>query len=177
RDLVGDLLEGERLAAGASALAPETVDLRRLAAEAAAEARATPQVDASIGPVRADPARLRLLLRNLSANARRHAADAPQPPVLFLRRAGGELELGLRDFGPGVPQEALARLAEPFYRPDGARTRASGGVGLGLHLCQQMATAVLGGTLRLLDTDTGHGAHFCLTLPVVAPDRLQPAAG
>ncbi|MBI3156125.1 MAG: HAMP domain-containing histidine kinase [Burkholderiales bacterium] len=154
RDLVGDLLEGERLAAGASALAPETVDLRALAAEAAAAAGATPEVDASIGPVRADPARLRLLLRNLSANARRHAADAPRPPVLFLRRAGGALELGLRDFGPGVPPDALPRLAEPFYRPDGARTRTSGGVGLGLHLCRRVAQAH-GGALQIRNAAPG----------------------
>lgn len=56
-----------------------------------------------------------------------------------MRRAGGELDLGLRGFGPGLPQEALPRRAEPFYRPDGARTRSSGGVGLGLRLCRRVA--------------------------------------
>jgi signal transduction histidine kinase len=161
RDLIADLLESERLAAGASALAPEVVDLGALLHETAAEAGVPVEVAPGIGPVRADPARLRLLLRNLLANARRHAADAPKPPLLFLRRAGDdaallgpELELGLRDFGPGVPPDVLPRLAEPFYRPDSARTRASGGVGLGLHLCRRVAQAH-GGQLLLRNAAPG----------------------
>jgi signal transduction histidine kinase len=162
RDLITDLREGERLAAGASALALEPVDLAALVREMAAEAGVhadvhvdgAPDAAPGIGTVRADPARLRLLLRNLLANARRHAADAPRPPVLFLRRAGEMLELGLRDFGPGVPDDALPRLAEPFYRPDSARTRASGGVGLGLHLCRRVAEAH-GGTLQIRNAGPG----------------------
>ena len=81
--------------------------------------------------------------------------------------------LTVSDDGRGITTKDKARIWDPFFTTQ----RHRGGTGLGLHLCQQMATAVLGGTLRLLDTDTGHGAHFCLTLPVVAPDRLQPAAG
>ncbi|MCP5283373.1 MAG: HAMP domain-containing protein [Burkholderiaceae bacterium] len=154
RDLIADLLESERLAAGAAALATETVDLGALVREAAAESGVQPAVEPGVAPVRADPARLRLLLRNVLTNARRHAADAPQPPVLFLRRAGDALELGLRDFGPGVPPEALAHLAEPFYRPDSARTRAAGGVGLGLHLCRRVAEAH-GGTLQIRNAMPG----------------------
>lgn len=154
RDLIADLLESERLAAGAAALATETVDLGALVREVAAESGVQPAVEPGVAPARADPARLHLLLRNLLANARRHAADAPQPPVLFLRRAGDALELGLRDFGPGVPPEALAHLAEPFYRPDSARTRAAGGVGLGLHLCRRVAEAH-GGTLQVRNAMPG----------------------
>ncbi len=163
RDLVGDLLEGERLAAGASALATEPVDLAALLRQVAEEAQdvdgAGPALALApgIGLVRADPARLRLLLRNLLANARRHAGEAPQPPQLFLRRAADDpvlLELGLRDFGPGVPPEVLPRLAEPFYRPDSARTRGAGGVGLGLHLCRRVAQAH-GGSLVLRHAQPG----------------------
>ena len=54
----------------------------------------------------ADATRLRLLLRNLLENTRRHAADAASPPVVFLRQeTDGRLALGVRDFGPGVPPE------------------------------------------------------------------------
>lgn len=167
RDLITDLLEGERLAAGPAALVTTDVDLRALLREAAAEAMAQPAtmggaagvelavaVSGDEARVRADPTRLRLLLRNLLANARRHAADAPRPPQLFLRRAGDALELGLRDFGPGVPPQALVHLAEPFYRPDGARTRAAGGVGLGLHLCRRVAEAH-GGRLHIRNATPG----------------------
>lgn len=154
RDLVSDLLESERLAAGAAALATEPVDLGTLLREAAAEGGAEATVEPGIGWQQVDPARLRLLLRNLLANAHRHAADAPQPPQAFLRRAGDALELGVRDFGPGVPADVLPRLAEPFYRPDSARTRTGGGVGLGLHLCRRVAQAH-GGALRIANANPG----------------------
>ena len=158
RDLITDLLESERLAAGAVALRTEVLDLAALVKQAAADAGADcavePDVAAAVRAVQADPARLRLLLRNLLANARRHAADASQPPLLFLRRAGSALELGLRDFGPGVSPQVLAHLAEPFYRPDEARTRSAGGVGLGLHLCRRVAEAH-GGRLIIRNASPG----------------------
>lgn len=154
RDLVSDLLESERLAAGAPALAQEPVDLQALLQETAAEAGVATMLEPGIGPVQADPARLRLLLRNLLANARRHAPDAARGPQLFLRRVGDEIELGLRDHGPGVPPEVLPRLAEPFYRPDAARSRGAGGVGLGLHLCRRVAQAH-GGRLQIRNAAPG----------------------
>jgi signal transduction histidine kinase len=166
RELVTDLLEGERLAAGGAALALQRVDLHALAREVAAEAGIDTMIDDGVVPLRADPARLRLLLRNLLANARRHATDAPQPPTLLLRRAGAALELGLRDHGPGVPSELIPRLTEPFYRPDAARTRTAGGTGLGLHLCRRVAEAHGG---RLLIRNAGPG------LEVVMHWRPQPA--
>ena len=158
RDLITSLLESERLAGvaqGHGALQTESLDLASLAREVAA-AQGLPltlQLDESIGFVQADSTRLRLLLRNLIENARRHAADAPQPPQLFLRhevdgQGAPRLALGLRDHGPGVAPELLPRLAEAFYRPDSARTRSSGGVGLGLHLCRLVAQAH-GGELRV----------------------------
>jgi signal transduction histidine kinase len=49
--------------------------------------------------------------------------------------------LSVRDFGPGVDEAVLQRLAQPFYRPDSARERATGGVGLGLYLSRLIAQA------------------------------------
>lgn len=139
RDLVSDLLEGERLAGGHAALLAEPVNLPALVREAAGDAELA--IDEGIGTVRADPVRLRLLLRNLLDNARRHGGAASKPQV-FLRRADGDtLELGVRDHGPGVDPAVLPQLAQAFYRPDSARTRSAGGVGLGLHLCRLVAQA------------------------------------
>lgn len=130
----------------------------------------TVRVDRDLPPMSLDPARIRLLLRNLLDNAWRHGGDAARSPELTVRagrgsaalrggvagRGGlavrgsvpgpdGELVPGVwievRDHGPGVPDEQLGALAEPFYRPDSARTRAAGGVGLGLHLCRLVAQA------------------------------------
>jgi len=153
RDLISDLLESERLVTGHAALQTESVDLSVLARElVATQFAAAPlvlQLDATLPPVQADPMRVKLLLRNLIDNALRHSAGAAASPVVGLGiEADGRIALGVRDFGPGVSDEQLQRLAEPFYRPDSARTRASGGVGLGLYLCKLIAQAH-GGELRI----------------------------
>ncbi len=153
--LVTDLLESERLAARHAALQREPTDLGALVREVAAGFPGVAQhLDDSLPPQNVDPTRLRLLLRNLLDNARRHGADAPQPTELHLRPSGQGWELEVRDHGPGVPPDQLAQLAQPFYRPDAARTRHAGGVGLGLYLCRLVAEAHGG---RLLLENAGPG--------------------
>jgi signal transduction histidine kinase len=159
RDLITELLESERLASGHAALHTEVVDLTALVRELVAaqwpDAGLELQLDERIGPVRVDPMRVRLLLRNLIDNALRHSAGAPTPPVVSLSSdARGELHLSVRDFGPGVAEEHLPHLTEPFYRADSARQRATGGFGLGLTLCQLVAQAH-GGTLRIRRAEPG----------------------
>ena len=159
RDLIGDLLESERLAQGHAALSAEPVELpalvRELVSTRFAGAGVSLQLDDGIGPVSADPLRLKLLLRNLIDNALRHGAGAAQPPVVSWRRDGeGRFELAVRDFGAGISEEQLPLLAEAFYRPDSARQRATGGVGLGLYLCRLVAEAH-GGSLRIRRADPG----------------------
>jgi len=159
RDLISDLLEGERLTTGHAALHTESVPLaalvRELVATQFADATLTLDLDDTIGAVQADAMRLKLLLRNLIDNALRHSAGAAQAPVVSLQRAdGGRIALGVRDFGPGVSSEQLQRLSEPFYRADSARTRATGGVGLGLYLCRLIAQAH-GGELRIAHATPG----------------------
>ena len=159
RDLITELLESERLAVGHAALHTEPVDLsalvRELVAAQFADAKLDAQLDESIGPVQVDPMRVRLLLRNLIDNALRHSNGAPRPPVVTLTSvASGQVQLSVRDFGPGVAEEHLAQLAEPFYRADSARQRATGGFGLGLHLCQLVAQAH-GGELRIRRAEPG----------------------
>jgi len=145
--LITDLLEGERLAAGGASLAREPTDLNALVREVVGELVATefagrPVVlDLADGlPALAlDRPRASLLLRNLVDNACRHGSGDAGPVTVSTRRDGDAVELGVRDHGPGVPEAELARLTEPFYRPDTARTRAAGGVGLGLTLCRLVA--------------------------------------
>ena len=167
RDLITDLLESERLSQGHAALQPQPLDLAAWVREAvAADALASGVVldlDPAVGTVPADAARLRLALRNLVGNALRHAAQAAQPPVVSLRRLeGGRVELAVRDFGPGVDEPTLGRLAQAFYRPDSARTRDAGGVGLGLYLCRLVAEAHGG---RLVITRAEPGLRAALVWP------------
>lgn len=157
-DLISSLLESERLAAGHRALHAESTDLPALARETV-DALAPPMAVSlkleAVPPCQVDPTRLRLLLRNLLENTRRHAAGATQPPVVLLRHEpDGQLVLAVRDFGPGVPEDQLAPLAQAFYRPDSARTREGGGVGLGLYLCRLVAQAH-GGELQLRNANPG----------------------
>jgi signal transduction histidine kinase len=70
--------------------------------------------------------------------------------------------LVVRDHGPGVEASVLPHLAEPFYRPDSARSRATGGVGLGLYLCKLVAQAH-GGSLSLRNAHPG--LEVSVTLP------------
>ena len=149
--LISDLLESERLAGQQhAALHREPTDLTALAQGVIEElqtrhpAAAQVQLKTATGlaPVSIDATRVRLLIRNLLDNALRHSAEAAQPPVLHLRpQAEGGAEIEVRDFGKGVPEDQLSRMAEPFFRPDTARTRSAGGVGLGLYLCKLVAHA------------------------------------
>ena len=166
RDLITDLFESERLAGGHAALQTERTNLTALTREVVATqfADATPtlELDPAVTPLRADAMRLKLLLRNLIDNALRHSAGAARAPVVSLRReADGRLALAVRDFGPGVSEEQLQRLSEPFYRTDSARTRAAGGVGLGLYLCRLVAQAH-GGELRIRRAEPGLEAALLL---------------
>jgi signal transduction histidine kinase len=150
RDLITDLLESERLAQGHAALAAEAVDLGALLREVAASAPVPlelalePGLKTPTAAVQADPARLRLLLRNLIHNAQRHAAQALTPPTLFLRReADGRLAMGLRDHGPGVPEPRQRRCGpgpapvptggpSPWWRASAAACPAGVGGGDGV---------------------------------------------
>jgi len=159
RDLIDDLMESERLALGHAALKPEPLDLGALVREAITQqfpdAKVSLRIGETVGTVSADGPRVRLVVRNLVGNALRHAAGAPQPPLVTLRRGDdGELRLTVRDFGTGVDDAQLANLAQAFYRPDSARTRNSGGVGLGLYLCRLVAQAH-GGRLVLKRAQPG----------------------
>jgi signal transduction histidine kinase len=172
--LISDLLESERLSAKHAALQRESVALAPLAqdvmsdvlARQPARPDARPEItllqDTNLPTLALDPARIRLLLRNLLDNALRYSAGAPLPPELHLRAVGQGIQIEVRDHGPGVSADQLAHLAEPFFRPDTARTRAQGGVGLGLYLCKLVAQAH-GGTLVV--RNAAPGLAVTVTLP------------
>jgi signal transduction histidine kinase len=171
RDLVTDLLESERLSARHAALHCEAVDLNALAQDVVDSLGQPVQLDIAnnLPVLQLDPARLRLLLRNLLDNAMRHSTAAAQAPTLRLCASGqGSVELSVRDFGAGVPPEQLPQMAQAFYRPDVARTRDDGGVGLGLYLCKLVALAH-GGTFTIANASPG--LLITVTLPPSNPSH------
>lgn len=172
--LISDLLESERLSVKHAALQREPVALAALAREVVAEvlarqperSDARPEITLLAAPdlpnLALDPTRIRLLLRNLLDNALRHSPGASSPPELQLRADGQDICIEVRDFGPGVADDQIPHLAEPFFRPDTARTRAQGGVGLGLTLCKLVAQAH-GGTFAVRNARPG--LAVTVTLP------------
>ncbi len=165
RDLISDLLEGERLAAGAAALQREATDLNALVRDLVEAEFAgrdiTLSLDAALPTVALDRSRLQLLVRNLLDNALRHGAGTPV--ALHTGLTAETVCLRVRDLGPGVAPAQLPHLTEAFYRPDEARSRSAGGVGLGLYLCRLVAESH-GGSLRLRNAQPGLEVSLCLPL-------------
>jgi two-component system sensor histidine kinase CpxA len=86
-----------------------------------------------------------------------------EPIELVAQREGAEVKLSVRDRGPGVPDAALARLGEPFFRPQLARDRASGGFGLGLAIVQRCVAACNGEVQFRNRSGGGFEAEITLT--------------
>ena len=165
RDLVTDLLESERLASPHVTLHREATDLAALAHEVCEAVMVNheeqpviqQEIAANLPSVSIDRTRIRLLLRNLLDNALRHNATRPDPTAIILAIScapDGSMTISVRDFGSGVEEAALGHLAQPFYRPDASRERATGGVGLGLYLCKLVAHAH-GGTMSIRNAHPG----------------------
>ena len=88
----------------------------------------------------ADPVLLRRAIENIVRNAIGHA-PARSRVELTLETFGGNACIIVRDYGPGVPEEALTQIFKPFFRVDSSRNADSGGVGLGLAITQRAITA------------------------------------
>lgn len=121
--------------------------------------------------VQAGETRLRQVLGNLLANALDAMIEKAPPRRLWIsvRCEGEQLELYLRDNGPGFSAESLARAREPFFT---TKTSAQG-LGLGLAICESLMRA-LGGELLLGNHPEG-GALITLRLRLASPGvNLQP---
>lgn len=156
--LVEEILLASRLDHVDELDAPESIDLLALVSEEGA--RNGVEVSGTPATVTGNARLLGRLVRNLMQNALRHG----DPPVAAtVAQAGSEVEIRVRDHGPGLPDSESARVFEPFYRPPG-RSEAAGGWGLGLALVRQIAERH-GGAVRY-ESPTGGGACFVVVLPV-----------
>ncbi|KLD66493.1 sensor histidine kinase [Luteibacter rhizovicinus] len=91
------------------------------------------------------PQALRRVLGNLIDNALKYAGTAE---VGMARTAAGTLCIEVADRGPGIPEDELGRVLEPFYRLENSRNRDTGGTGLGLAIAAQLMLSI-GGRLTL----------------------------
>ncbi|MGY4177735.1 signal transduction histidine kinase [Bradyrhizobium sp. USDA 4518] len=105
------------------------------------------------------PHALRRILTNLIDNALKFAGDVE---IDLDQTRSGAVRIAVLDRGPGIPEDELDAVCQPFYRLEQSRNRDTGGTGLGLAIAQQLAQAI-GGTL-VLRNRVGGGIAVELTL-------------
>ncbi|TCK31126.1 signal transduction histidine kinase [Ancylobacter aquaticus] len=169
---IDDLDELDRIADSAIRLVREEVEdgggevlrLDLMVADTAAELReigcAVTLAQTCPAVIRARPEALRRAMRNLFINAATHGREATVSIVTGV----GRVQVLIEDAGPGIPEELLPRVFEPFFRVDPARGAPTPGAGLGLAIAEQIVTRN-GGTLKLENMPVG--LRQVLEFPVV----------
>jgi two-component system sensor histidine kinase BaeS len=170
--LIDELYALARADINALDIKPERLDLWQLAGKQAHAFEARLQAAGlalDLGPappramVLADPDRMRQVLDNLLENSLRYTAAGGRV-ALSAETGGALLRLHLDDSAPGVPDQALARLAQRFYRVDASRSRAHGGAGLGLALSRRLLEAQ-GAQLSFAHSPLG-GLRATIAMPI-----------
>ncbi|KAB2344081.1 sensor histidine kinase [Actinomadura rudentiformis] len=163
--IVADLLLLARIGTGAAV--QEEIDLAELVRAEVATRTGSADVRTRLTPgLTVTGVRLQLarLLGNLLDNAERHTKQTIDVEVGRDNEDFGLASLIVADDGPGIPREDRERVFDRFTRLDPARSRGSGGAGLGLAIARDIALAH-GGSLRIEDSQ--QGARFVLRLPLL----------
>ncbi|MBW3618809.1 MAG: GAF domain-containing protein [Actinobacteria bacterium] len=175
--MISTLLDFSRFESGNAEISPAPVPLRHVLEGLIA--RLAPLLehhevttDVADEAVIVDPRLFEHVVENLLSNALRHT---PPGTRVCLRAVpeGGVARISVRDEGPGIATEDLARITERFYRGGPAGTRPAGGVGLGLALCEQILAAH--GTSLTVRSEEGVGTEFSFVLPLAVPAPVRGA--
>lgn len=174
-ELIGQLLLLERLAAGQAGGEPVAFDLADLVGEVVDDASFEAVAAGSrveLGPcpdcpLHGHPGLVRSALDNVLRNAIRFA-PAGSAVEVSLESDAGFVRVTVRDRGPGVPDEHLGSLFEPFTRVADARERGSGGAGLGLAITRR-AVELHGGSVSARNHPDG-GLEVAIRLPADCDD-------
>jgi signal transduction histidine kinase len=176
--LVDDVLVATRLSlaggTGASSaippIRPAQVDVSALLDRVVARFRAAHpartlqlSLPGDMPAILADPVLIRRVIENLLENSHKYTEDEVLPISVAARLDGPWVVLEVRDHGVGIAPDDLERVFEPFFRADRSRTRASGGLGLGLALARRIVESH-GGRLTL-DSTPGRGTSARVELP------------
>ncbi len=154
--LVDELLSFSKAALGQKAKAPEAVPLQPLV-ECMLQLEGVPasqyrvQMPAGLA-VMAAPEMLRRAVGNVVRNGLLHAPGSVLEVTATVAKKVVTLQIA--DAGPGVPEESLPRLFEPFYRVDVARARETGGTGLGLSIVKTCVESC-GGNVSVRNRESG----------------------
>jgi signal transduction histidine kinase len=171
--LVEDLRMLSLAEAGELQMAAQQVDVRELvqatiervhtaAREKGVSLRA--ELPESLSPIVGDRQRLAQVLFNLLSNALRHTPPGGQITVSAQQVGKEDVQVSVQDSGEGIPPAELPHVFERFYRADRARSRDTGGSGLGLSIARSLVEAH-GGRLWA-DSVEGQGSTFTFALPL-----------
>ncbi len=173
-NLVQSILDVGRMEQGQMVLERESQPLgdcvqeavRTLSSQALrANVRLTADIPPNLPPVWADEEKIRRVLMNLLDNAIRHTPQGGRVHVSArLNAEQNRVITCVSDSGPGVPQEARARIFEKYAQLKRGASRGYKGVGLGLTFCK-LAVEAHGGQIWVDDAELG-GAAFCFSLPL-----------
>lgn len=170
--LLEDLLTLSRLESVNPGLRREPTDLGRLITGVIDDYRARPaaeghelrlEIERGVGELTIDPLKVTQALENLLDNALKYTPKGSRLEIAA-RPKSGDIEVSVRDNGPGIPAEDLPHIFERFYRVDKGRSREKGGTGLGLSIVKHIVQ-LHGGRVRVESTP-GQGSTFLFTLPV-----------
>ncbi len=173
--LTAEIVEMVRIEGDPRAQRWESVDLDALVAEVVADCSAEAQprgcevrvAGRVAGDVVCDRELVRRALENVLRNAIRFSPERGGIDV-ELRQASPWVFITVRDYGPGVPEGALERIFEPFFRTDASRDTDRGGAGLGLSIARR-AIALHGGRIGARNASPG------LLVTLELPAREPPA--
>jgi len=168
-EMLNDILAFSRAEAGWEQATLSVANLVVIARDALATLDATaiaPRAEINLEgveeaiPVVTDAGKVRQIIINLVGNATKYAEG---PVDVQLKGYPERVEVLVRDHGPGIPQDQLARIFEPFVRLDTSSSRSPGGTGLGLAISRRLAR-LLGGDITV-ESVVGAGCSFTLELP------------
>ena len=169
--LIGQILgaaKAEQMKPGAKKLFDLSRLVKEVADDADFEASGTDRrvlIDNNeLSLVHGDREMLRSAIENVVRNAIRYTPGRTEVRVDLQKVNGTHAQVTVRDHGPGVPQNALPHLFEPFYRVNDARDRDSGGAGLGLAITRHVISAH-GGIVRATNREGG-GFEVQMDLPL-----------
>jgi heavy metal sensor kinase len=170
-DIIGKLLLLAREDAGSEPTNLQEVNVKDLLTELSADVETLAQekgVAFGLGPldnltVKGDRFKLRQLLLNILENAIRYTPSGGTVSSSLARRNGNAV-VSVSDTGIGIPAEDLPFIFDRFYRVDKARSRADGGMGLGLAIANSIAK-LHGGQIEV-ESEVGKGTTFRILLPV-----------
>jgi PAS domain S-box-containing protein len=170
--LISDLLDISRIVSGKLRLDMEQVDLASVVSDAADTVQRDADdkkivmkrdLDASVGTIAGDGARVQQIVWNLLANAIKFTPEGGLISVR-LRRAGADAEITVTDNGVGIRPEFLPHIFDRFKQADQSITRRFGGLGLGLSIVKNLVE-LHGGSIRAESGGIDRGTTFTIVLP------------